>query len=395
MSAPRTRDETFLGFATPRQAEVLEAIWSEGSQHRAAEKLGISRGGVSRAVTAVTAKARKRGYAPDYDLVNPAPEGFKYKGYSTLRDKRTGEAILQWEKTTADEEARERAVRAAIEAASEEIPRLRPVSAPKRKREDLLNNYVLTDAHIDMLSWREETGADWDIKIAEETLTACMAQLIASAPAAASAVVAQLGDFLHSDGLDAVTPTSGHQLDRDTRFERSVKVAIRTLRRIIDMALAKHEHVTVLMAEGNHDLASSVWLRQIFAALYEHEPRVTVETSPTPYYVRQHGRTMLAYHHGHLRKRDRLEGLFAAQFAKIWGDTDYRYAHVGHLHSLHVREADGMIVTQHQTLAARDAYAARHGYTAERSVECVTYHKNFGRVATNTMRPEMVEKATP
>jgi hypothetical protein len=35
-------------------------------------------------------------------------------------------------------------------------------------RADLLNLYVLTDAHFGKLAWGEETGSDYDLKIAEQ-----------------------------------------------------------------------------------------------------------------------------------------------------------------------------------------------------------------------------------
>src|SRR3546814_4664397 len=93
--------------------------------------------------------------------------------------------------------------------------------------------------------------------------------------------------------------------------------------------------------------------------LYENDPRVTVDTSALPYYAHQHGKTMLAWHHGHLKKIEGLAGLFAAQFPKMWGDCDYRYGHAGHQHHRKVIEQNGMMVTQHPTLAARDSHADR------------------------------------
>jgi hypothetical protein len=214
--------------------------------------------------------------------------------------------------------------------------------------------------------------------------------MVNAAPAAKVGIVAQLGDFLHSDGLAAVTPTSGHLLDQDGRFPKVVQAAIRILRRVVELALAKHETVVVLMAEGNHDLASSVWLRAMFQALYEHEPRVQVIDSELPYYVYQHGQTMLAWHHGHLKKNDDLPILFASQFPKIWGNTVKRYAHCGHRHHVEEKEHSGITVIQHSTLAARDAYASRGGWMSERQCTAITYHADFGQVARNTVTPEMI-----
>jgi hypothetical protein len=244
-----------------------------------------------------------------------------------------------------------------------------------------------------MLAWHKENldrDGDWDLSIAEKTLTGCFDFMIEAAPAAKVGIVAQLGDFLHSDGMKAITPTSGHLLDQDGRFPKVVQTAIRILRRIVNSALAKHEQVIVLMAEGNHDLASSVWLRAMFRALYENEPRVTVIDSELPYYVYQHGQTMLAWHHGHLAKKESLPLIFAAQFPKVWGSTERRYIHIGHLHHVDEKEHPGVHVIQHPTLAARDAYAARGGWISERQCRVITYHDALGEVARNTVRPEMV-----
>jgi hypothetical protein len=263
-------------------------------------------------------------------------------------------------------------------------------AAPSISNAALATVYTLTDCHVGMLAWHKEGGADWDLEIAERTLVGCFSAMIAAAPDSELGVVNQLGDWMHFDGLSAVTPTSGHLLDADGRFDKLVDTAIRILRTVVDMALAKHKRVHVIMAEGNHDLASSVWLRKMFKCLYEKEPRVTVDDSALPYYALQHGQTMLAFHHGHLKKNDQLPLLFAAQFHRMWGDTTKRYCHTGHRHHVEEREHSGMTVTQHPTLAARDAYAARGGWFAERAATAITYHSTFGQVGRVTVSPEMI-----
>ena len=241
-----------------------------------------------------------------------------------------------------------------------------------------------------MLAWHKEGGADWDLKIAERTLTGCFEQMVKASPPASTGIVCQLGDWLHFDGMTAVTPTNHHVLDADGRFSKIVQVSVRILRRLVDFALAHHEKVVVLMSEGNHDLVSSIWLRTLFKALYENEPRVHVIDSELPYYVYTHGKVMLAFHHGHLSKNDSLPLLFAAQFPTQWGLTTKRYCHTGHRHHVEEKEHNGMTVIQHPTLAARDAYAARGGWLAERQVSAITYHQDHGQVAKNTVVPEML-----
>jgi hypothetical protein len=128
----------------------------------------------------------------------------------------------------------------------------------------------------------------------------------------------------------------------------------------------------------------------MFQAMYENEPRIEVIDSELPYYCYSHGETMLAWHHGHLKKTHELPILFAAQFPKVWGGTTKRYCHTGHRHHVEEKEHSGMTVIQHPTLAARDAYAARGGWIAERQVTSITYSDKFGQVARNTVTPEML-----
>jgi hypothetical protein len=128
----------------------------------------------------------------------------------------------------------------------------------------------------------------------------------------------------------------------------------------------------------------------MFQALYENEPRIQVIDSELPYYTYQHGETMLCWHHGHLSKNEALPLLFASQFPKVWGNTNKRYIHCGHRHHTHVKEYSGATVEQHPTLAARDAYAARGGWMAERQVSSITYSDKYGQVAKNTVTPEMI-----
>lgn len=313
-------------------------------------------------------------------------------GRSTLRNS-DGEVVMEWEKTSVDREAEAEAREAAFGALAAELPRVAPISPPPPCNERLCTVYTLTDAHIGMLAWRREGGADWDLPIAERTILGCLAEAIRSTPRSETAILNQLGDLLHYDGLAAVTPTSGHILDADGRFTKMVEVAVRVLRRAIDMILAKHDRLHLILAEGNHDIASSVWLRTMFKALYENEPRITVDDSALPYYAYQHGNVMLAFHHSHLKKFAATPGFFAAQFSVMWGATKKRYAHTGNLHHAAEKEDGGMKIIQHPTLAARDAYAARGGWFAMRAMTAMTYDLDYGEVGRVTVCPEMLEEA--
>lgn len=333
-------------------------------------------------------EAARRGIAPGHFIAGTAPGYLMAK--VTVQRGPGGEIERTWERQTPEDQHREEAMQAALQAMCAEIKPVAPILAPAQSMADLLALYTLTDAHVGMLAWHREGGEDWDLDIAERTIVGCFAETIRQMPPARQAVFNQLGDLLHYDSLQAVTPTSGHILDADGRYTKMVEVAVRIIRRIVAVLLEKHERLHIVMAEGNHDMASSVWLRTMFKALYENEPRITVDDSALPYYVFEHGEVMLAFHHSHLKKNPALPGLLAAQFAPIWGRTTKRYCHTGNLHHAEEKEHSGMTVIQHPTLAARDAYAARGGWFADRTMSAISYHRKFGQVGRVTVCPEMI-----
>lgn len=312
-------------------------------------------------------------------------------GKITVNRDADGRVIQDWLRVEPDKVAVQLALRAAVEAFKEELPRAEPVTPPAYTNSDLLAQYTVTDLHLGALAWREETGGDdYDTTIAEQLVDDWFAAAIDMAPNAQTAVLAQLGDWLHWDGFESVTPASKHVLDGDSRFPKMVRAAIRVLRRIVARLLAKHDFVHIVMADANHDPASEVWLREMFAAFYEDDPRITVDRSSGTYYAYRHGDVSLFWHHGHRRKIANVDSVFAGRFREMYGSTKFSYAHLGHLHSDELKSTNLMKIERHETLAAPDAYAANGGWLSGRSAKVIVYHKRFGEVARVTLTPDMV-----
>lgn len=327
---------------------------------------------------------------PERGPVFEIPLGLKLNRIAALTDG-DGRIINQWQIATPDAQAQADAMRAAIEALKEDIPRAESIPPPaSRTLSDLVNQFTITDAHFGCLSWHEETGADYDLKIAEKLLIDWFSTAIALAPASETAILAQLGDFLHYDSYKSITPEHGHLLDSDTRFQKLVRVVIRTLRQIIQMLLEKHSRVHIIMADANHDPASGAWLREMFAAFYDSEPRVTVDNSASTYYAYEHGLTSLFYHHGHRKKIKVVDTVFAAKFREIFGRTKYSFGHTGHRHEDELFSSNLMKIEQHETLAAPDAYAANGGWLSNtRSAKVITYSKRYGKVSDLVISAQM------
>jgi len=382
--------EKLLPYATDIERQQIEAVIQYGGQREAARQLGVNNSNICRAIARVEKRASLQGFAPAHGLTKPAAPGFGVTGVTTLYDK-DGELSLQWVMQRRDKEQIEAQLREAVEAFKEGVPRAEPTPLNQASRDGrLVNVHIVTDYHLGMKAWGKEAGEDWDLAIAEDLLVRWFSYAIERAPNASVGVLAQLGDFLHWDGLEAVTPTSRHVLDADTRFQKIVRVAIRTLRRIVQMMLEKYETVHLVMADANHDPASGVWLREMFAAFYSEEPRISVDDSADTYYCLEHGMTSLFFHHGHKRKPGNIDDVLVAKFREVFGRTKYSYCHMGHMHHDHRLETNLMTVEQHRTMAAKDAYASRGGWMAGRAAPVITYSSEYGEVGRLTVTPEML-----
>lgn len=309
------------------------------------------------------------------EVVNTPPT--HVLGKITANRDAEGRLIQDWVRYEPADLAKAAALRAAVDAFKEELPRAVAVPAPDFCQSDLLNQYTITDHHLGALAWNEETlGGDYDLRIGEKLIIDWFSAAIAQSPDAERAVFAQLGDFLHYDSFKSITPEHGHLLDSDSRYPKMVRAAIRIVRRVIDMLLAKHKTVDVIMCDANHDPAGEVWLREMLAAFYDNEPRVRVDTNPGTYSVIEHGDVSLFYHHGHRRGVKNVDSILVGKYRAIYGRTRLSYAHTGHKHSDELRTTDLMKVEQHETLAAPDAYGSN--WLSGRSAKVITYHRDYG-----------------
>ena len=318
------------------------------------------------------------------------PDGFAVKGTSTMIDAEGNEKI-RWVKTSIDNERLEVLMEQAREAFCSELPKADVViHSGNEVNSELMTLYPIFDIHIGMMAHRHESGENYDTNTAEKLMGSYFDHAISVSPASEKAVILVGGDFLHSDGLEAVTPASGHCLDQDSRYAKLVYVAIRSIRGAVGKMLKKHKNVEIQIIEGNHDQSGMIWLRAAMAAFYEDESRVFVDTSPAIMHKTRFGSTLLGYTHGHTMKK--AEGRLAAMatdYRKDFGECEFVYCHSGHFHHATVTECTLGIDEVHPALASKDAYAARGGWRSYRQAAAIIYHKNFGEVGRHIYRPGM------
>lgn len=391
MSAIDQIDDKIYELATDKQRKYIDAVRKHKTYQKASEKLNVNPATIQKAVKATITKAAKQGYAPSHDLTHQTAPGNIIKRVSTNYDG-DGNIRQQWVIQEAEKEKQLQLLHEAIKAICEEVKPLKASKLKSRKAsKDLMVNIPIGDAHIGMLAWGEECGEDYDLDIAESLHKSAVDMLIDQTPAARACTIIDLGDFLHSDNLEGMTSRSGHALDMDSRYHKIIRVAIRISIYYINQALKKFEKVIYRPEVGNHNDVGAIWMQELLSTLYANEPRVTIGNNAGNVFYWQHGECFFMSHHGHSIKGERLPQLMSKHIMDNHIKTRHRKIYCGHVHHKTVTEHTVCEIQTYRTLAAKDAYAAGGGYSAERRITAETWHKKYGLISTTDVSLQMLE----
>lgn len=308
-------------------------------------------------------------------------EGFDVKGVSRLLDA-NGNITAQWEKLDRSKPAVESVIDQ-VKTAFSNIPKAPKLLNPVKTEKDLLALYPLADLHLGLLAWGRETDQDWDTTIALEKYKDCMNRVAQGTQNASEAIVLGGGDLTHTDGLKPLTPQSGNLLDADTRWPKMLESAIDLLVYQVELARQKHKKVTVRILPGNHDETTAIAITYALNAWYRNEKNVIVDKDPSLFFWQRFGKTFLGATHGHATKLTDMPLLMANRKADDWAASNYRYVHGFHIHHKNQFswENGGVIGETHQSPASQDEYHFSKGYLSGRSMQSITYHREYGEYA--------------
>lgn len=309
------------------------------------------------------------------------PAGHVIKGVSALIDE-DGREIVKWVKTKEGVLDPLQIAEWLKDAFADYPHTALPVEAPSAASDDLLTLFPANDWHVGMFAWGKEVDQNWDLRIAENTIGAAVDDVILRSPTSRHCVVLGGGDLLHADNSDNKTAKSGNVLQVDGRYQKVVSVATRLMVRTTDAALRRHQHVTVRILPGNHDEHSAVAIAYFLLAWYRNEPRVTVDVDPSLFWWFRFGKVMLGATHGHTVKIAKMPAIMASRRPEDWGATKFRYVHGFHLHhsAKTATEGDGCVCETHQAPIPQDAWHYGAGFLSGRSLQAITYHKDFGEI---------------
>lgn len=377
--------KSLLPFATDRQAEYINRYFVEGTWRGVAEAENVSERCVARSMAGLRKRAAQKGWEPERGLVHPVPTGQVVSGTSTLYHAENGQ-ILQWIKTNKDANEQLEMLREAIAVTLEEVPPAPVPEPPKDYETDIIPWVNIGDAHVGMVAHEAETGANFDLKIAERELCTAIVMLFEETGTHERCVINDLGDFTHYENFAGTTEASGHALDYDGRFPKMIKTYIRIMRFIVDEALKRFKYVDVIVNQGNHSRTNDIWMAEFIRHLYGDTERVTVLNNDTVFIAYRMGKTLVMTHHSDKCKPEKLAHVMATDFSADWGETDYRYIDIGHIHHrMTSKEHPGVMIESFNILANADKYAHDFGYRSRQSITVIDRSRTYGELGRRVL----------
>lgn len=373
-------DPKLLEFCnTDHQRGILQRmINGEGGAVIAAD-LGVHRSMPDTLLRRIKRRAAREGHAPGH-FVNGVAPGFQM-GKVTVQRGADGGIERTWERQSPDAELAQEILQEVCAAIVEQSKgTFLPVAAPEYFDADTLTVIPMGDPHFGLLSWAEETGANFDLAIAERMTFDAVDRLCALTPSSGTALLLNLGDYFHADDGSNRTKRSGNQLDVDGRFAKIATVGVMAMVRCIRRLLEKHKNVVVRNNKGNHDEHQAQMLSICLMAWFHNEPRVTVETSPSSFFYYRFGNVLIGSTHGDGAKLADLPLIMATDNPSDWGGARFRVWHCGHFHHDQVKDYPGCTVETHRTLAANDAWHKHAGYRSARDMKALVYHRTHGEI---------------
>ena len=266
-----------------------------------------------------------------------------------------------------------------IREALEELPEIK-LPEYKYKAGGMMLELPILDFHLGKLAWKDETGQDYDLKIAEQLYRDTVLDILARVKGYGlkiERIIFPIGqDFYHVDTIGNTT-TAGTPLDTDTRWEKMYKKGIELLIWALEQ-LRSIAPVDCMYVAGNHDKMLSYCATITLDAYYRNLKGVSVNTMPTPRKYIEYGKCLIGYSHGK-EEGKRIETVMQVEQPEAWGKSEFREWHLGDLHHEEARESGGIITRRLSAITATDAWHAEKAFVgAVQKAQAFVWDKERG-----------------
>lgn len=261
---------------------------------------------------------------------------------------------------------------------------------PYNVKEGLLLELSAPDLHLGKLSWKDESGEDYDINIACQRYKEAIYNLAGRAPLDnIERILLPIGnDMITIDSRKNMT-TAGTPQDSDSRF-RKMLIVLRDLLIDVINTLITVAPVDVVVVSGNHDYDSMFTIGMVLEAFYSKNDNVSIDNSATQRKYYQFGKNGIQFTHGNEEKHQDLGLIFATERPQLWGETKFREVQLGHFHKnkklsfLSADEHQGFQVQVLPSLSGTDAWHNSKGYNSLKQAKAFLYDKEEGKIAELT-----------
>ena len=369
-----------------RERDYLEKAADCKSLRELARVCGVDRQVIRSFEKRLKRRAAHRGEFGDNPAQGKAPEGWHAKGL-TQYVKEDGTLGARWVQYRNSFEAELQAsfldaVRDVVKGYNRPKPK---VVAPQL-RNNHFSHILLGDPHFGMLSYRGETGEDYDLETAVADIRTAVASLIASTPPSEEVNLIAFGDNFHANNNLNRTPNSSNVLDTSDRTSKILSYVCELFAEFVDMAQGKFPKVNFYLLEGNHDPDLTLALRAFIAGAYRNYDNVNVVDSPSKFQFFERGETLHMFTHGDTpRDTSKLVSIMSEYNRPGWGRCAFREVFHGHVHhksEKYVSEHLGVPVRSVSVLCPPDYWHHSEGYHSLRQIESRTYDSFLGLVST-------------
>ena len=268
-----------------------------------------------------------------------------------------------------------------------------PPKAPKIKRRATMSKphmleISLFDAHFGKLAWQEETGEDYNLKIAENIYLGAVDDLLDRASVFdVERIVFPIGqDFFNVDNWKGETSNGTLVESTDDRFSKIFTVGVEAIKWAL-MRCRDVAPVHVLWSPGNHDRSTSWYLTKtieqycIGAGIED----ITFDMTPGQRKYELYGNTLIGFTHSCDERMADLPLIMAKEEKMMWAQAEFHQWHVGHFHKKKQTRFiagdtfNGVGVTILPSLTATDSYHYRNGWVKpHRAAEAYLWSKDKG-----------------
>lgn len=403
-------------WATPRQAELIDAVAEYGNKQRAADALGLNIGTVANAIK--RCEMKRDAYFASDPAVREAADAGNVKDVSQLShfwkivkdENGNGFSLFVKNPKTGEKQSITDMVRDAIS----EIHVSKPLKLQKRPAMSGENLLVidLADVHFLKLAVKTETGYEYNRDIARHRVVeGTKALLRKAAPMGIGRILFVMGnDILHVDNPRATTTSGTYQDTEGTVFQGYKDAAVALTEAIA--ACAEVAQVDLIHCMSNHDWLIGWALTQTVAAAFRDTAvNVTdynISENHRKYY--RFGNNLLGLTHGDGAKEEKLYSLMVDEARQHIGECKNLYWYLHHVHhkdrkmrgqfpylkekdhigmtaiySGHTRvEGTHLNIEYVRSPSAPDGWHDRNGYVNRQAVEAFVHHPFDGQTTRIT-----------